>query len=99
PGHGFPHGPFRRHSPCPELPRLGPRLRHAPRLPLPPPGATAPAVALPAATVAPEDAGPHAGPRRPRRPLPERPFPVDPSRSGRGPRIAVQPGRICPQLG
>ncbi len=65
---------------------------------LPPPRAPAPAVALPAAPLAPQDAGAHVRPRRAPRRLPGRQVPVEPPGPGQGARVGVQPDPLHPQL-
>ena len=57
---------------------VGRQLRHGSRLPIPPKGAAAPAMALPTTALAPEDPRAHAGPGPPDRGLPRCPLPLDP---------------------
>ena len=88
---GVPHRALRRHGQGSELRGLGPRLRHVERVRAAPAGPPAVAVALPAPSLAPEDAGAHAGARRAGDRLPEGEVPLDPPGSRRGARLGLQP--------
>ena len=77
-GTRLPIAHLRGHGPDPQLPRLAARLRHGAGLPVPPAGAEAVAVALPARAMVAQDPGPHVVDRCPRRRVPRRPVRHDP---------------------
>ena len=74
----------------PELQRVAAAVRHGAGLPVPPAGAEAAPVALPARPVVAEDAGAHALDRRARRRVPRRPVRDDPPRRRQGAAVGVR---------
>ena len=98
-GHGLPDRALRRDGPGAELRSTGSSTATCPAPTSSTGGPPAPAVALPAPALASEDAGAHAGPRRPRAVLSRGQVRLDPPRPGRGARLGVQPDRLHPQLG
>ena len=74
----------------PELQLVAAAVRHGAGLPLPPAGAEAAAVALPARPVVAQDPGAHALDRRARRGVPRRPVRHDPPRRRQGAAVGVR---------
>ena len=90
--HGLrlPVADLRGHGARPELHLVAAAVRHGAGLPLPPAGAEAAAVALPARAVVAQDPGPHALDRRARRGVSRRPVRHDPPRRGQGAAVGVR---------